>query len=66
MAEPGSSADPPVFDRIFRRYHLQNCACFLNFKRYKNGTPFSSPHSYARKLLKEWLLRLDSNQQPSG
>ena len=26
-------ADHPVFDRIFRRQHVQNCACFLSSRR---------------------------------
>jgi hypothetical protein len=25
--------DHPVFDRIFLRQHVQNCACFLSFRR---------------------------------
>ena len=35
-------------------------------KRQKNGTPHLRAFSNARKCLKRWLLRLDSNQQPSG
>jgi hypothetical protein len=35
-------------------------------KRHENGTIIQTAASDYCKLLKEWLLRLDSNQQPSG
>ena len=59
---PGASG----FCRIFLQAHAQNCTCFLKSKRLKNATAVWRPLYCVCKLLKRWLLRLDSNQQPSG
>jgi hypothetical protein len=34
---PVNLIDHPVFDRIFRRQHLRNCACFLSCRRKKTA-----------------------------
>ena len=61
-----SLTNPPVFDRIFRRLSLSDCACLGTFQRLKNGTVIFKEKGSICKFLKDWLLRLDSNQQPSG
>jgi hypothetical protein len=44
----------------------QIAAVFDDFQRLKNGTAIFERNVAICKLLKDWLLRLDSNQQPSG
>ena len=46
--------------------HICGRVAVANSKRHENGTLCQSSCQCRCKLLNDWLLGLDSNQQPSG